>query len=79
MLVYNQSTYFGSYKGTAYSIIDASRSTGVSTLQTSIPHALEVGQTVTITGVDPSGYNGTYVVTGVPAADEITVAKASDP
>lgn len=79
MLVYNQSTYFGSYKGTAYTIIDATRATGTSTLQTSIPHTLLVGQTVTITGVDPAGYNGTYVVTGVPSADEITVAKTSDP
>lgn len=79
VLVYNQSTYFGSYKGTAYTIIDATRATGTSTLQTSIPHTLLVGQTVTITGVDPAGYNGTYVVTGVPSADEITVAKTSDP
>lgn len=79
VLVYNQSTYFGSYKGTAYTIIDANRSAGTSTLQTSIVHTLVIGQTVTITGVDPAGYNGTYVITGVPNTDEIEVAKTSDP
>lgn len=79
VLVYNQSSYYGSYKGTPFTIIDASRLAGTATLQTSINHTITAGQTVTITGITPSGYNGTYVVTAVPNTDEIEVALVTDP
>lgn len=79
VLVYNQSSYYGSYKGTPFAIIAWSRLAGTTTLQTSINHNITAGQTVTVTGITPSWYNGTYIVTAVPSPDEIEVAIVADP
>jgi len=54
VLVYNQSSYYGSYKGTPFAISDASRLTGTATFETSINHNITAGQTVTVTGITPS-------------------------
>ena len=38
---------------------------GVVTITTAQPHTYSVGQSITISGMTPAGYNGTYVITGV--------------
>ena len=38
------------------------------TIATSSPHTLQVGETVTVSGVAVAGYNGTYTVTAVPSS-----------
>lgn len=79
VLVYNQSSYYQSYKLAEYNIIATSWLAGVATIQTSAAHAFVIGSAVTITGVTPAWYNGTYYVASVPDTDEITVAIANDP
>lgn len=39
---------------------------------TASAHGLSVGQTFTVAGVTPSGYNGTYIVATVPSATTLT-------
>ena len=39
----------------------------------------QVGQTVTIAGVAPSGYNGTFTITSVPTTTSFTYTLATDP
>ena len=41
---------------------------GVLTLTTTISHGFQVGQTVTISGVSPEKFNGTFYVTAVPTS-----------
>ncbi len=38
------------------------------TIATSSPHTMQVGETVTVSGVAVAGYNGTYTVTAVPSS-----------
>lgn len=35
-------------------------------------HRFEVGEAITISGVTPAGYNGTYIIAGVPAGNQFT-------
>lgn len=49
----------------------------VVTITTAANHSFEPGQSVTIAGVTPSGYNGTYIVAGVPAATQFTYTNAT--
>lgn len=47
--------------------------TTTATATTSVnPHGLAVNDTITISGATPAAYNGTYIVTGVPAANQFT-------
>lgn len=62
----------------ATNITAATWASGVATF-TSTAHGLHVGQVVTVASVDPTGYNGTYVVASVPTSSTFTVALASDP
>jgi hypothetical protein len=58
-----------------------SRSTGAATVTTSAAHGLVAGQRVHVTGVYPTAYNGTFVVTSATttAPFQFTYALASDP
>jgi hypothetical protein len=42
-------------------------------------HGLSVGDTVTLAGFTPSGYNGTFVVESVPATNQFTVNLTTNP
>jgi hypothetical protein len=46
---------------------------GVLTLTTTISHGFQVGQAVTISGVTPSKFNGTFYITAVPTATTFSV------
>jgi hypothetical protein len=46
---------------------------GVLTLTTTISHGLQTGQTVTISGVTPTKFNGTFYVTGTPTVTTFTL------
>jgi hypothetical protein len=52
---------------------------GTVTITTSAAHGFLVGQTVTITGMTPSGYNGTFAITSVPSATQFTYTLATNP
>ncbi|HEY4416498.1 MAG TPA: autotransporter-associated beta strand repeat-containing protein [Verrucomicrobiae bacterium] len=47
------------------------------TITCNASHRFENGETVTITGVTPAGYNGTYIIAGVPAATQFTYTNAT--
>jgi autotransporter-associated beta strand protein len=49
----------------------------VVTITCNAGHRFEYGQSVTISGVTPAGYNGTYIVAGVPAATQFTYTNAT--
>lgn len=59
-------------------IASASWASGTATITTAVAHNLIVGQSVIITGVNPSGYNGTVVVTSQ-TANSFTYALAINP
>jgi len=70
--VVNQAGFTSVVGGTAWS-------GGAITFVTATNHGLVTGNTVTVTGVVPSGYNGSYTVTGTPTSNTFTVAPSSDP
>lgn len=61
-----------------HTVSTASWAGGTATVTLSAAHTILVGTTVTVSGISPSGYNGTYVVTGV-ASTTIDYAVVSDP
>ncbi|MGF1581470.1 MAG: cadherin domain-containing protein, partial [Gemmataceae bacterium] len=61
------------------SISSISFLTDTVTVETTTDHGLSVGDTVDILGVSPSGYNGTFIVTGTPSTTQFTYALATDP
>jgi hypothetical protein len=64
--------------GLASSITSASWFNGFATITTMIPTGLTVGQMVTVAGVTPNGYNGTFVITAT-TANTLTYALATNP
>ena len=63
---------------TAYTnITAASQSGNIVTITTKAAHGFGPGQTVTIAGVTPAGYNGTFTVLGIPAATTFTYSTGS--
>ena len=52
---------------------------GVATVTTAANHALSIGQRVTVTGLTPTGFNGTFVVTSIPTLDSFTYNLALNP
>lgn len=74
------SSYVLPLSGTAAStttITSSSGAAGVITHLTSSTANIAIGNTVTITGSSNSGYNGTFIVTGVTANTSFTVAGAT--
>jgi hypothetical protein len=64
--------------GTATNITATTWSTaGTVTANTAAAHGLAIGQTVYVSGVTPTGYNGTYAVTSVPSSTRFTYALAN--
>lgn len=59
-------------------VTGASWSAGVATLTFSTSFPFQPGATVVVSGVSPSGYNGTYVLTSG-GSGSVSYAKASDP
>jgi hypothetical protein len=54
---------YDNYSTLAISAASWSSSTNTATITTSVPHGLANGDSVTIAGVTPAGYNGTYLIT----------------
>lgn len=52
---------------------------GVATVTVGAPHGYATGNVVTISGVVPTGYNGTYTIVSVPSSTTFTVALATNP
>ena len=50
--------------------------TGVVTITTSSPHALNIGQTITVSGVTDASFNGTFTISDVPSSTTLTYAQA---
>jgi hypothetical protein len=66
----------------AATVSTASWATGTintATITTTAAHNFQVGQSVTITGVVPSGYNGTFTIASVPSTTTFTYALATNP
>ena len=62
----------------AIAITAASWSAGVASFTTAAQN-LVVGNTFTVSGITPAGYNGTYVALTVPDTTHVTVALATNP
>jgi hypothetical protein len=58
-------------------INNKARTSGIVTLTTGTNHGYEVGQTVTVSGVE-TALNGTYTITAVPALNTFRYSKAGD-
>lgn len=50
--------------------------TGVVTITLTSPHALSIGQSITIAGVSDASFNGTFTIQDVPSATTLTYAQA---
>jgi hypothetical protein len=64
---------------TSINISAATWASSVVTITTSAAHIFTVGEQVTIAGMTPSGYNGTFAITTVPDATHFTYALSSSP
>lgn len=60
-------------------ISTASWSSNTATITTTTAHGFAVGNSISVTGVSPSNYNGTFVVTAVPNSTQFQYALATDP
>ena len=70
-----QQTIVGTSSGTPLYLSTASGTGSVVTYTTTYSHGLNIGDSVTVSGVSSStGYNGSYVITGVPTSTQFTVA-----
>jgi hypothetical protein len=49
----------------------------VATVTTTSAHSLSTGDRVTVAGITPTGYNGTFIVTGTPTTTTFTYANAT--
>ncbi|HEY6898212.1 MAG TPA: hypothetical protein VI279_13200 [Rhodocyclaceae bacterium] len=70
---------YGSRATRSVPVSGASWSGGTATFTTSQNHGLTTGNYVSITGVNPVGYNGVYAVTSTPSSTQLTVAITSSP
>lgn len=72
-------TFGRSVAETAVTITGASWAAGVATYTTSANHTLAVGDKDVISGITPSGYNGTFIVSAVGSPTTFSVPMAVDP
>ncbi len=63
--------------GAATGTITASGNTTTATATTSTDHGFANGSSVTISGANPTGYNGTFTITSVPSTTSFTYTVAS--
>lgn len=61
--------------GIPYTITNKVAASGVGTITTSVDHDVSIGQGIIIRNVDAT-FNGQYIVTGVPATNKLSFAKA---
>ena len=47
------------------------------TITTTSAHGLAIGDRITVSGITPTGYNGTYIVTAVPTTTQISYANTT--
>jgi hypothetical protein len=59
-----------------YSVSNKALTSNVATLTTSVAHDFNIGNTITVTGVDAT-FNGTYTVVSVPTTTTFTYAKTA--
>jgi hypothetical protein len=71
--------YFKCSQTQTKTVSTASWTGNVSTYTTTAAHNLIAGNSVVVTGVTPSGYNGTYTVVSTPTTTTFTVAQVSNP
>jgi hypothetical protein len=71
--------YATSAAETAVTITGATWSAGVATYTTSVAHTLAVGDKDVVSGITPSGYNGTFIVSAVGSPTTFSVPMAVDP
>ena len=71
-VIYNTGQNFPGSVNIAAAPTGATQSGGTATIQTTATHNLGVGSTVTVAGVAVAGYNGTFTVTAVPAANRVS-------
>lgn len=62
-----------------FAISSASSTSTTLTINTTVAHGLNVGDSVVVEGASLAGYNGTFTVATVPDADTITITDASNP
>lgn len=67
------------YASSTIVLTSASWATNVASYTTSAAHGLNVGGTIVITGVIPSGYNGIYTIATVPTTTTFTITQATNP
>jgi phage tail sheath gpL-like len=65
--------------GPSFSVSGVTWATGNATYTTSAPHGIAVGAQVTITGVNPAGYNGTFTTITGTTGSTIVVGIATNP
>lgn len=71
--------YSGLYDSNAYTITNATWSGGIATYTTSVTNYITVGQRVTVTGMNPTGYNVTSALVTAVGSSTFSVAIAADP
>ena len=71
-VIYNTGQNYPASVNIAAAPAGATQSGSTATIQTTAGHNLAVGSTVTIAGVAEGGYNGTFAVTAVPAANRFS-------
>lgn len=79
VLVYNQSQYYNSFKGTPINVSNAVWAAWTVTMTTATAHGLELGGDITIADIDPTWYNGTYKVASIIDPTNFTYVKNTDP
>ena len=75
----NQKLISGVAAFSANTITAGSWAAGVVTLTTNTAHGVAVGSVIVISGISPTGYNGTYVATTGTTGSTLKYALASDP
>src|SRR5215831_12280353 len=65
--------------GPTFGVTAATWATGNATFTTSAPHGAAVGTSVTISGVTPAGYNGTFTAATGTTASTLVVPIATNP
>lgn len=63
----------------AYTVSGIAWASGIATVTVANAHGYAVGNSVTLAGFVPTGYNGTYVILSVPSTTTFTVALAANP
>ncbi len=72
--IFNTTTSVSNITAAAEAVVNGFN---VVTITCNASHRFENGQSITITGVTPAGYNGSYIIAGVPSATQFTYTNAT--